>query len=86
MRRRVVRIEEVGGDSVVFHYDDDGEPETFDAKNAVLVTRLAQPDGRFDDHSSCQPSIPLEEHVSPTVGVRGRLGARVRARSAFRDG
>jgi hypothetical protein len=36
--RRVVQIEEVGGDSLVFHYDD-GEPETYDAKTAVLVTR-----------------------------------------------
>jgi hypothetical protein len=37
--RRVVRIEEVGGDSLVFHYNDDGEPETYGAKTAVLVTR-----------------------------------------------
>jgi hypothetical protein len=34
-----VRIEEVGGDSLVFHYNDDGEPETYGAKTAVLVTR-----------------------------------------------
>jgi hypothetical protein len=37
--RRVVRIEEVGGDSLVFHYEDDGEAEAYDAKTAVLVTR-----------------------------------------------
>jgi hypothetical protein len=37
--RSVVRIEEVGGDSLVFHYNDDGDPETYDAKTAVLVTR-----------------------------------------------
>jgi hypothetical protein len=35
--RRVVRIEEVGGDTLVFHYDDDGEAETYDAKTTVLV-------------------------------------------------
>jgi hypothetical protein len=37
--RRVVRIEEVGGDTLVFHYDDAGEPETYDAKTTVLVNR-----------------------------------------------
>jgi hypothetical protein len=37
--RRVVRIEGVGGDSLVFHYEDDGEPDAYDAKTAVLVTR-----------------------------------------------
>lgn len=37
--RRVVRIEEVGGDTLVFHYDDNGEPETYEAKTTVLASR-----------------------------------------------
>jgi hypothetical protein len=32
-----LRIEGTGGDSLVFHYDNDGEPETYDAKTPVLV-------------------------------------------------
>ena len=36
--RRVVR-KEGAEDSLTFHYEDDGESETYDAKVAVLVNR-----------------------------------------------
>ena len=36
--RRVLRIQEAGGDSLVFHYDDDREPATYAAKTALVVS------------------------------------------------
>jgi hypothetical protein len=37
--RKVVQIELVGPDELRFHYEDDGEPDTYDAKTELMVTR-----------------------------------------------
>jgi hypothetical protein len=37
--RRVVQIELVGPDELRFHYEDDDEPDTYDAKTELPVTR-----------------------------------------------
>jgi hypothetical protein len=37
--RKVVQIELVGPDELRFHYEDDDEPDTYDAKTELPVTR-----------------------------------------------
>jgi hypothetical protein len=37
--RKVVQIELVGPDELRFHYEDDGEPDTYDAKTELPVAR-----------------------------------------------
>lgn len=37
--RPVVWVAVVGPDQLMFHYDDDGEPDIYDAKTQLLVSR-----------------------------------------------